>query len=80
MAVIKHFFGSLRIPLKLHFNDDSYPWQSNYNEFVSPTNEHEDLRRFPDMLRSRETFQFKLKNMANAACFHGQHFSCLEGI
>ena len=26
------------------------------------------------------TFQFKQKNMTNVACFHGQHFSCLEGI
>ena len=31
------------------------------------------------MLRSRET-QFKQKNMTNVACFHSQHFSCLEGI
>ena len=32
------------------------------------------LRRFPYMLRSRETFQFKQKNMTNVACFHDQHF------
>ena len=25
-------------------------------------------------------FQFKQKNMTNVACFHGQHFLCLEGI
>ena len=33
------------------------------------------------MLRSREThFNFEQKNMTNAACFRGQHFSCSEGI
>ena len=32
------------------------------------------------MLRSRETFQFKQKNMTNVACLHGQHFLCLKGI
>ena len=26
------------------------------------------------------TFQFEQKNMTDAACFRGQHFSCLEGI
>ena len=26
------------------------------------------------------TFQSKQKNMANVACFYGQHFSCLESI
>ena len=25
-------------------------------------------------------FQFKQKSMTNVACFHGQHFSCLESI
>ena len=25
-------------------------------------------------------FRFKQKNVTKAACFHGQHFSCLEGI
>ena len=28
----------------------------------------------------QNTFQFKLNNMTNVSCFHGQHFSCLEGI
>ena len=32
------------------------------------------------MPRSRETFQFKQKNMTNVACFHDEHFLCLEGI
>ena len=32
------------------------------------------------MLQSFETFQFKQKNITNVACFHGQHFSWLEGI
>ena len=37
------------------------------------------------MLRSRETHfndseVIKQKNMTNVACFHGQHFVCLEGI
>ena len=26
------------------------------------------------------SFQFKQKNMTDVACFHGQHFLCLEGI
>ena len=30
------------------------------------------------MLRSRETHQYKQKNMTNVACFNGQHFSFLE--
>ena len=35
------------------------------------------------MLRSLETIQIQVEqenNMTNLACFHGQHFSCLEGI
>ena len=33
------------------------------------------------MLRSRETqFNLSKKNMTDVTCFHGQHFSCLEGI
>ena len=26
------------------------------------------------------TFQFKQKNITKVACFHGQRFSCLDGI
>ena len=44
-----------------------YNMQNGLVRFGSVENE---IRRFPYMLRSRET-QFKQKNMTNVTCFHG---------
>ena len=65
----------------------SYMWEPTVFEIVLINHISKKCELFPSFKAvplhapiTWNTFQFKQTNMTKVACFHGQHFSCLDGI